>query len=75
MRTANAPHLERRDAATWPIRELIERYPAAMAVLDAHGIDLCCGGAHTVAEAAALHGLDLDGLLAQLAATVAQSAR
>ena len=57
----------RRDALTLPIRELIERYPAAMPVLAAHGMDLCCGGGHSVPEAAALHGLDLDALLGQLA--------
>ena len=65
MSTSTASNSEVRHAATTlPIRDLIERYPAFMTVLDAHGLDLCCGGGHTVAEAAALHGLDLDALLA-----------
>jgi iron-sulfur cluster repair protein YtfE (RIC family) len=52
--------------ATLPIRDLIERYPALMPVLDAHGLDLCCGGGHTVTEAAALHGLDVNLLHSEL---------
>ncbi len=40
------------------IRELVETYPAVMPVLASYGMDLCCGGGHTVPEAARLHGLD-----------------
>lgn len=60
----------RRVARERPIRELIELFPATMAILAAHGMDLCCGGGHTVAEAARLHGLDADALVEQLVAAV-----
>ncbi len=40
------------------IRELVEQYPAVMPVLASYGMDLCCGGGHTVPDAARLHGLD-----------------
>jgi iron-sulfur cluster repair protein YtfE (RIC family) len=56
----------REEVSTLPIRDLIERYPALMSVLAAHGLDLCCGGPRTVPEAAALHGLDARALLAEL---------
>jgi regulator of cell morphogenesis and NO signaling len=72
MSTSTASNSTMRQATgTLLIRDLIERYPALMPVLDAHGLDLCCGGGHTVAEAAALHGLDLEALLVELDAAVA----
>jgi iron-sulfur cluster repair protein YtfE (RIC family) len=72
MSTSTASNSTMRQATgTLLIRDLIERYPAVMPVLDAHGLDLCCGGGHTVAEAAALHGLDLEALLVELDAAVA----
>ncbi len=46
--------------------ELVEAYPALQAVLDAHGIDQCCGGAKPLSTIAAAHGLDLPRLLAEL---------
>jgi iron-sulfur cluster repair protein YtfE (RIC family) len=67
MSTSTASNSTLRQATgTLLIRDLIERYPALMPVLDAHGLDLCCGGGHTVSEAAALHGLDLEALLVEL---------
>jgi iron-sulfur cluster repair protein YtfE (RIC family) len=72
MSTSAELHSTLRQAVdTSLIRDLIERYPALMPVLDAHGLDLCCGGGHTVAEAAALHGLDLEALLMELDAAFA----
>lgn len=43
--------------------ELLATYPAVQAVLDAHGIDQCCGGGKPLATIAAAHGLDLAALL------------
>ena len=48
------------------IRDLVERWPATMPILAGYGIDLCCGGGHTVVEAAKLHELDLDRLVGEL---------
>lgn len=53
-----------------PIRELVELYPETMAVLDRYGLDLCCGGAHTVAEAAGLHGHDPAAVVSQVVRSI-----
>ena len=45
------------------IRDLTDRYPETMAVLSAHGLDLCCGGGHRLGEALALHGIDQESIL------------
>lgn len=49
-----------------PIRVVVDRYPEAMPVLARYGIDLCCGGGHTIEEAATLHGLEPAELIAQV---------
>ncbi len=50
------------------VNDIIARHPATVAVFNAHGIDACCGGAVSVAEAAARDGADLAALLADLEA-------
>ena len=49
--------------SSWQIRELVEEYPLLMPVLAGYELDLCCGGEHTLAEAAELHEIDLEELL------------
>ncbi len=44
------------------VAEIGRRSPRALAVLQAHGIDHCCGGHLTLAEAAAAAGADLPAL-------------
>jgi regulator of cell morphogenesis and NO signaling len=39
------------------INEIVSDQPAALAVLQRFGIDACCGGALTLAEAAARQGV------------------
>jgi regulator of cell morphogenesis and NO signaling len=51
------------------VAEVYERHPATESVLAEHGLDLCCGGAHTLEFAAKAHGLEPDELLATLQAT------
>lgn len=46
-----------------PLRVLVERYPELLPLLAGYGLDLCCGGAHTLPEAAHAHELDGDALL------------
>jgi iron-sulfur cluster repair protein YtfE (RIC family) len=58
-----------------PIRRIVELHPEVMPILAGHGLDLCCGGGHTIAEAARLHGLDAELITAQMAAVVAVRAR
>lgn len=50
-----------------PMRVLVERYPQVMPLLAGCGMDLCCGGGHTVPEAAGLHGLDVAAVVGQVA--------
>ncbi|MBL8978323.1 MAG: DUF542 domain-containing protein [Gemmatimonadetes bacterium] len=45
---------------------IAEQYPASAPVLARHGIDLCCGGKHTLEFAARAHGVDLAALLVEL---------
>jgi iron-sulfur cluster repair protein YtfE (RIC family) len=47
---------------TLTLNEIARRHPAALAVLNDHGLDTCCGGALPLAEAARRHGLDADAL-------------
>lgn len=51
---------------TATIADLVVAYPSLMPVLAGRGLDLCCGGALTLREAAERHDLDLDALLAAL---------
>jgi len=53
------------------LNAVVARYANALPVLTRHGLDTCCGGAHTLREAARLHGLDLGELLAELNAAAA----
>ena len=48
------------------INEVLLKYPSAVAVLNAYGIDTCCGGGNSLAEAAACDGIDLDEILGAL---------
>ncbi len=48
------------------IRDLVERYPSLMPVLAEYGFDLCCGGGHTIPDAARLHGLNADVILKRM---------
>jgi regulator of cell morphogenesis and NO signaling len=57
------------------INTVVQRYPAALGVFNARGLDTCCGGGLPVAEAARRHGLDLPELLAALELVAAEAAR
>ena len=50
------------------LHDLAQRGPALLAVLARHGMDACCGGALTVAQAAAAHRVPLEELLGELRA-------
>jgi iron-sulfur cluster repair protein YtfE (RIC family) len=57
------------------IRDLVAEYPATMGVLAPLGIDLCCGGAHPLGEAIALHGADPAVVLPRVAEVIAAAQR
>jgi len=53
------------------VNETVLREPRTIAVLNAYGIDSCCGGSLPLEEAAARHGVELQQLLAALRAVAA----
>ena len=50
----------------WTINDLLQRAPASATVLNAFGVDTCCGGGNTIDEAAGEAGLDAAELIAAL---------
>lgn len=52
--------------STDTVNDLLRQTPAAAAVLNRLGIDTCCGGSLSLAEAAASVGIPLSQLLAAL---------
>lgn len=50
----------------WTVHELVHARPETAAVLRSYGIDTCCGGTRTVAEAAKVAGLDPAALVHEL---------
>jgi len=52
--------------STTTVDDVVHVDPTLSRVLNAHGIDTCCGGSATLAEAAHVRGIDLDALLAAL---------
>lgn len=48
------------------VRELVGRYPRTRGVFEQHGIDYCCGGGQSLAEAARRCGADVPSLAAAL---------
>jgi iron-sulfur cluster repair protein YtfE (RIC family) len=57
-----APRHAALDAAL-TVNEVLARWPAAIAPLNALGVDCCCGGGASLREAAADAGVPLDDLL------------
>jgi regulator of cell morphogenesis and NO signaling len=57
------------------VNDVIRAYPISVSVFNELGIDACCGGDASLAEAAGRDGVDLGTLLARLDATIASSAR
>jgi iron-sulfur cluster repair protein YtfE (RIC family) len=52
------PHLK--------VADIYRFYPETLPVLAKYGIDLCCGGRHSLEEVARKHGIDLAKLLEEL---------
>lgn len=57
------------------IRHVVEAYPRTMLVFDEYGMDMCCGGAHTIKEAAWLHAVDAMLLANRLIEVIQQEQR
>ena len=56
----------------WTINELVRRLPQSGGVLNAFGIDTCCGGGDTIAAAARNARVREDDLLAEIGSAVRQ---
>ena len=54
------------DAAGLTLNELVLRSPQALPVLHRHGMDTCCGGGLTLAEACRRHGVAVDEILREV---------
>lgn len=48
------------------IRQVVETYPETMVVFHEYGMDMCCGGAHSVNEAARLHEIEPEAIARRL---------
>jgi iron-sulfur cluster repair protein YtfE (RIC family) len=57
------------------VNEILQRHPAAVSVLNAHGIDTCCGGASALRDAAIEANADLDALLREIARASKEAGR
>jgi regulator of cell morphogenesis and NO signaling len=57
------------------LNAIVARYPETLPVLQAFGLDTCCGGALPLRTAAEHHDLDLGALLAALRAVAAGDGR
>ena len=57
-------------SASLSVNALIEWYPSVLPVLNAFGIDTCCGGADSLEVAARAAHVRLDDLMAGLSAAV-----
>jgi regulator of cell morphogenesis and NO signaling len=53
------------------INDVVRLHPETVRVFDEFGMDACCGGARPIAEAAALHHLDVDQIVEALNAAAA----
>jgi iron-sulfur cluster repair protein YtfE (RIC family) len=56
------------------VGEIVRNWPQTMQVFRSRGLNLQCGGIHSVAFAAGKHGFDLDTFLAELNAAVVDAA-
>lgn len=59
---------------SWTINELLRREPSSAPVLNAFGVDTCCGGGETITEAAVNAGLDAAELIGALSDALAHRA-
>lgn len=57
------------DAET-TINELVRLHPETLPVLQAYGLDTCCGGPLSLAEAARRHGVGTEELLGAVRAAI-----
>lgn len=57
-----------------PVNEVLRQWPGAMPVLNAFGVDSCCGGASSLSTAASDARVPLETLIAALEAATGSAA-
>jgi iron-sulfur cluster repair protein YtfE (RIC family) len=57
------------------VNELLRRHPSVLPVLNGFGVDSCCGGSDSLAEAARSAQIPLDALMAALDASLQRASR
>lgn len=72
--TTDAPTGIPADITLARVADLARLHPATIRVFQRHGIDFCCGGKRTLAEAASRAGIDPVGVAEELRQTLAQPA-
>lgn len=50
----------------YTVNEIIKRYPAALPVMNAFGVDTCCGGEDPITVAAANANVPLEAIVARI---------
>jgi len=55
------------------VGEIVRNWPETMRIFRSHGLNLQCGGTHSVAFAAGKHGFDLETFVAELNAAVTEA--
>jgi regulator of cell morphogenesis and NO signaling len=60
--------------ATAIVNDVLRRYPPTVGVFNTFGIDACCGGAASLAEAAVRDGVELGALLDALRRAIRDAA-
>ncbi|MHB9130303.1 MAG: iron-sulfur cluster repair di-iron protein [Armatimonadota bacterium] len=64
-----------RISADMPVGAVVAEYPQTMRMLESLGIDYCCGGKMTLAQAAEAAGMPVETVLAVLHTTISQAAQ
>lgn len=64
---------EKKVTGDMSINDIIQRYPWTLPVFHRLDVDSCCGGARTIAQMSAEHGLVLDDVIAELEAAAEAS--
>jgi iron-sulfur cluster repair protein YtfE (RIC family) len=57
------------------VNELLRRHPSVLPVLNGFGVDSCCGGAESLAQAAQSAQVPFDALMAALEAPLQRASR
>ena len=61
--------------ASWTVNDVIAQFPDSLTVLNALGVDTCCGGNLSLSESAADAGIAVDKIVSELMNAVSEPAQ